>query len=264
MARRALFVPTVALTAVVTLLSACSGPGAAEEDSPEVPELGVCRVLAPEDVSEPANSSEVVDCTEDHTAETYAVGPLPEELSEAAYDSKEVGAFAYKTCSKAFMKFLGADESLAMRTLLSWAWFRPSEEAWADGARWYRCDLVGGDEDAKEYANLPETAKGLMATGIGPDEWMQCVNGDAVPGAPRIPCSQKHTWRAVSTIKVGREEDPYPGDKVVEVTSRDYCGDQVSAWLEYPLTYKFAYTWFHEAEWKTGNRRSICWAWTTG
>lgn len=264
MARRQLFVLTGLLALVLPLLTACADPDTPDADSIEVPELGVCRVLGPDDIAEEHNAGEVVDCADDHTAETYAVGSLPDGLSDAPYDSKEVGAFAYKTCSKAFMKFLGADESLAMRTLLSWAWFRPSEDAWEDGARWYRCDIVGGDEDAEAFVNLPETAEGLMSTGVGEDKWMQCVNGDAVPGAPRIPCSEKHTWRAVTTIKVGADDDPYPGDRMVEVISRDFCGDSVSAWLEYPLTYKFAYTWFHEAEWKTGNRRSICWAWTTG
>lgn len=261
MAERLLTGPLLAL---LLLATACSqDTGAEDATSVAAPELGACRLLAPEDVAASANAAPTVDCAEDHTAETYAVGPLPSELDDAAYDDPDIGAFAYQTCTRAFMNFLGADESLAMRTLLSWAWFRPSEEAWDNGARWYRCDLVGGTEEATEFVTLPETAEGLMSSGVPDDQWMSCVDGEAVPGAPRIPCSEDHTWRAVTTIKVGAEGDPYPGDRLVEVTSRDYCDDSVSAWLGYPLQYKFAYTWFHEAEWKTGNRRSICWAWTT-
>ncbi|HXH79487.1 septum formation family protein [Nocardioides sp.] len=263
MAGRLLFLPLVAAVLAVSSCSA-SGSETPDADSVEVPELGVCRVLAPDDVSAPSNSVEVVDCAEEHTAETFAVGALPAGLEDAAYDDPKVGAFAYKTCARAYMKFLGADESMVMRTLLSWAWFRPSEKAWGEGARWYRCDVVGGNEDATSFITLPDTAQGLMSSGLPDDKWMACVNGDSVPGAQRIPCSEKHTWRAVTTIKVGADDDPYPGDRLVEVTTRDYCGDSVSAWLEYPLQYKFAYTWFHEAEWETGNRRSVCWAWTTG
>ena len=92
---------------------------------------------------------------------------------------------------------------------------------------------------------------------------MVCVNGPSVQGAPKIPCSQKHNWRAVTTIKVGDPEDPYPGDRVVEVTTRDYCSRSVGAWLGYPPEYDYGYTWFHEGEWKAGNRRSVCWAATT-
>ena len=42
--------------------------------------------------------------------------------------------------------------------------------------------------------------------------------------------------------------------------SRDFCSESVGAWLNYPVDYDFAYTFFHEAEWEAGNRRSVCWA----
>ena len=78
-----------------------------------------------------------------------------------------------------------------------------------------------------------------------------------------MPCSEPHTWRAVTTIKLGDEGDPYPGDRLVEVTTRDFCSESVGRWLGYPADYDFGYTWFHEAEWQAGNRRSVCWAKTT-
>ena len=42
--------------------------------------------------------------------------------------------------------------------------------------------------------------------------------------------------------------------------TRDFCSRSVAAWLNYPIDYDYGFTWFHEAEWKAGNRRSICWA----
>jgi hypothetical protein len=257
------------LAALVGLLlggctsSAGEDPDDASGGSVEAPALGACRVLAPADISEPTNATETVDCAEPHTAETYAVGDFPADLHDASYDDRRLGAFAYDRCSAQLLKFLGADESMALRTLVSWAWFRPSEDAWADGARWYRCDVVGGHEASTSLLDLPKTAKGLMLP-APPDEYMACVAGEAVVGAPRTPCSERHDWRAVTTIKLGEPDDPYPGDRLVEVTSRDYCGKSVSAWLDYPLRYTFAYTWFHRAEWKAGNRLSVCWARTEG
>lgn len=109
--------------------------------------------------------------------------------------------------------------------------------------------------------NLPETAKGLLM-GIPADQWMTCVDGPTVSGSVKIACTEPHTWRAVTTIKLGEPEDPYPGDRLVEVQSRDFCSDSVGAWLNYPIDYDFGYTFFHEAEWQAGNRRSICWALT--
>ena len=135
---------------LVLLLAGCSSSAGGDDvdpaavDSIEVPELGVCRELTPEDVAATSNASPAVDCAEPHTAETFAVGDLPAELADVAYDDAELGKFAYATCGKAFRKFLGVDESRVMRSLVSWAWFRPSEQAWEDGARWYRCDAVGG------------------------------------------------------------------------------------------------------------------------
>ena len=89
---------------------------------------------------------------------------------------------------------------------------------------------------------------------------MVCVNGPSVNGSPKIPCSEPHSWRAVTTIVLGKPKDPYLGDRLSEVRSRDFCSESVGAWMNYPIDYDYGYTWFHEAEWKAGNRRSICWA----
>ena len=249
---------------LVLLVTACGEDGQGSNVDPELvdaveaPQLGACRVLTPDDVALPSNATKTVDCGDRHNAETYAVGDLPASLDDAAYDDSDVGAFAYDRCSKKFMTFLGADESVVMRTVVSWAWFRPSEEAWDNGARWYRCDIVGGGDQSKSYVDLPKTAEGLLLRQA--DRWMVCVNGPSVSGAEKIPCSDEHNWRAVTTIKVGDADDKYPGDRVVEVKTRDFCSDSVGAWLSYPVDYDFGYTWFHEAEWEAGNRRSICWA----
>ena len=234
----------------------------AQVDSIETPELGACRVLGPEDIAATSNATKTVECTERHTAETFAVGDLPEDLHDEDYESEELGAFAYRTCSEKFQAFLGADESVVMRTVVSWAWFRPSEKAWEQGARWYRCDIVGGAEQSKRFVELPETAAGLLE-GKPKDRWLVCVNGASVQSAPKIPCTETHNWRAVTTIKLGEPEDPYPGDALVKVTTRDYCSESVGAWLGYPPEYDFGYTYFHEGEWKAGNRRSVCWAKTS-
>jgi hypothetical protein len=255
------------MAAAVAMLAAGCADGAETDpdvdpkqvNSVEQPELGACRDLTPEDVAQPANATKTRDCAEEHTAETFAVGALPPRYEEVAYDDPDLGKFAYQTCSQGFEKFLGADESLVMRTVVSWAWFRPSEKAWDEGARWYRCDVVGGGEESTEFVSLPESAKGLLL-GRPKDRWMVCAAGKSVAGNAKIPCNQRHTWRAVTTIKVGLDTDDYPGDRLVEVKTREFCSDSVGAWMNYPVDYEFAFTWFKEAEWEAGNRRSVCWA----
>ncbi|MDF1603852.1 septum formation family protein [Nocardioides sp. YIM 152315] len=244
--------------AVALSLTACGNRDGEPADM-EAPELGACRVLTSDEVAQPADDTAPVPCAEAHTAETYAVGDLPSDFDDVDYDDSELGAWAYAKCSDGFREFLGADESLVMRTVVSWAWFRPSQDAWDEGARWFRCDVVGGGEQSKEYVDLPTSARDLLL-GRPKDSWMVCADGATVAGSVKVPCTEAHTWRAVTTISLGERKDDYPGDRMVEVTTRDFCSKSVGAWLNYPVDYDFGYTWFHEAEWQAGNRRSVCWA----
>jgi Septum formation len=244
----------------VLALAACGKGADGPSDSTAAPALGACRVLSPDDITHPTNDTEPVSCSQRHTAQTYLVSSFSGDLAGSTMDDAKLGAYVYDACEKGFMTFLGGDESLVMRSTLTWAWFRPSEAGWKKGARWFRCDVVGGGEQSKTFVELPKTAKGLLL-GRPDDRWMVCANGPTVAGSVKVPCNAKHDWRAISTVQVGKPDDPYPGDRVVEVKSRDFCSDQVSAWLNYPVSdYDFGYTWFHEGEWKAGNRRSICWA----
>ncbi|MFL6155824.1 MAG: septum formation family protein [Marmoricola sp.] len=229
-----------------------------ESDRVTAPPLGACRALSAADLTSASNHSAVVPCTRAHTAQTFAVGRLPASTG-STYADKRHGGYVYSTCQLAFAQFLGADESTALRSRLSWAWFRPSARGWSRGARWYRCDLVGGESGARRLQNLPRDAKGLFSTST-PDAWMTCSRGATVAGGTKVACSQPHSWRAVTTVKVGQPADPYPGDRLVQVRSRDYCHDSVGGWMHYPPDYDFGFTWFKADRWAAGNRRSICWA----
>jgi hypothetical protein len=250
----------VVLLALVLASAACSNPAHRDDDSDSTkpPKLGACRDVSAGDLRRASNATPVVSCSRRHTAETFAVGTLPKETG-ASYDDRRHGTYVFDTCSRAFRDFLAVDESLAMRVQLAWAWFRPSERSWGRGARWYRCDVVGGRDGAKVLRPLPTEARGLFSTDL-PDAWLTCARGATVPHSSKVPCSEKHDWRAVTAVKIGQPKDPYPGDRIVQVRSRDYCSDWVGAWMHYVPDYDFGYTWFREADWATGNRRSVCWA----
>ncbi len=256
--------PALGVLLATLVLSGCGGaePGASATADGRVtpPELGSCRALTAKDVARSSDTTKPVPCSEEHTAETFAIGTFPSRFAGADYDDEGLGRFVFTTCGKAYRTFLGGDESETMRSLLSWAWFRPSEKAWKAKARWYRCDVVGGPIGAASYRALPRTLKGFM--GAKPDEdWTLCARGAKVAGSEKVPCSAKHDWRAVTTIKLGQAKDPYPGDRIAQIRSQQFCSDSVGAWLNYPATnYEYGVTVFHEAEWKAGNRRSICWA----
>ena len=251
----------VLLTATAMTLSGClwgsGGDGSA--GSATAPDVGACRILTPPDVAKPSNATTPVPCSQTHTAQTYAVASLPSEFDHASYDDPDVATYAYRSCTEEFRTFTGADESLSMRTILSWAWFRPSTSAWDDGARWYRCDVIGGGDQSGSYVDLPATTQDLL-TGRPKDAWMVCAQGATVDGSVKVPCSEKHDWRAVTTIVLGDDSADYPGDQAVQSRTKDFCSTSVGAWLGYPVDYDFGYSWFQQPEWDAGNRRSVCWA----
>ena len=254
-------VPAIVVPAVLALLLAgCAAPleprSPADRSTP--PRLGSCYVLTPQDTGRPSNDEAAVPCAKPHTAQTFAIGTLPRSTG-TSYTAPGHGRYVYDTCEKAFERFLGLDESTALRIRLSWSWFRPSERGWKSGARWFRCDVVGGPTEARQYLALPTTTKGLFSR-KPPEAWLTCAQGPTVLKSEKVSCTQPHDWRAVTTIKLGGPQDAYPGDRLVQVRSRDFCSDSVGAWLNYPVDYEFGYTWFHRAEWQAGNRRSVCWA----
>jgi hypothetical protein len=237
---------------------ALPGGGGGGPADAEAPEAKACRVLDAEAITAASDDTETVDCSETHNAETFYVGEF-DKADDLAYDDPSLGARVYEECNARYIKFVGATRSLALRTVIDWAWWRPSEEAWKDGARWFRCDVVGGNEESAQLVDLPETAKGLLL-GIPPPRWMLCANGPVVAEAPKVACNQKHVWQAVSAVVMGKPKAKWPGQRVIEVNSRDYCSDWVGAWLNYPLDYEYGYTYFGRAEWEAGNRESVCWA----
>ncbi len=223
------------------------------------PEVGLCREVDAATVAAASDDTEPVDCGTAHTAQTFHVGWFDEAATkDTAYDDEGLGEEVARTCAPRFRRFTGATDSLALRTVATWAWWRPSEEAWQAGARWFRCDVVARSTDAA-LAALPRTARGLLL-GIPEPRWLVCADGAAVADAPRVACTEQHTWRAVSAVSIGRKRDPWPGSRVVEVRSRDYCSDWVGAWTNYALDYQYAYTWFGKDDWDSGNRLTVCWA----
>jgi hypothetical protein len=251
----------VLLLGTAVALSGCLGrsEGDGSSASTTAPDVGACRTLTPNDAAHPSNSTVPEPCSQPHTAQTYAVDPLPSQFTHAAYDDPDVAAYAYRTCTQQFMDYTGADESLSMRTILSWAWFRPTAAAWDHGARWFRCDVIGGGAQSTRYIDLPATTQDLL-TGRPKDVWMVCAQGATVDGSVKVPCSEKHDWRAVTTIVLGDASAKYPGDQAVQARTKDFCSKSVGAWLDYPVDYDFGYSWFQQPEWDAGNRRSVCWA----
>jgi hypothetical protein len=107
-----------------------------------VPEVGTCFSSARsyENVRTNAEQDRVVPCEERHAMEVVASGPLdgprPSEGSDAARG-------LYEDCTSSAEHYLGMPWFTARTWLVV---SLPSADAWADGAQWYRCDLITTDE----------------------------------------------------------------------------------------------------------------------
>ena len=257
MAIAALCVMAFSLTSCATKVGPRDDPSVV--DSTAIPTTALCRDLLPSDLAERSNATKTVPCTDPHNDVTLIVGTLPADYTGLKVGDDKITQFLYGICEGALESALGTDESTVMRSMLSWAAFRPSDTAWKDGARWYRCDLVGGTTKSTVLLDLPVKTTGLLS-GTTPDEWMACAVGASVATGKVVPCSQQHSWRAVTTIKLGEDNTSYPGDAVAEAKTKQYCSDSVDAWLGYPASFDFGYTWFGQMQWDAGNRRSVCWA----
>ena len=135
----------------------------------------------------------------------------------------------------------------------------PALRAWLGRRRALgdRCDLVGGPAEAKQYAPLPASAKGLFRA-KPPEQWLTCAQGRGRRSRRRCPAVDSTTGgqspRSSSVPR--RTATPRPaGPGAVARTSARIGGCVDAATVDY----EFGYTCFDEAEWKAGQRRTVCW-----
>ena len=160
------------LLATLLLLAGCTeeqGTNVDPElvDSVAAPEDGACRVLTPDgrDDGQQRDPDRRLHRAP-HGADLRGRRPARASSPTRRTTTRQLGEFAYRTCGEQFQEYVGGDESLVMRSVVSWAWFRPSEKAWSDGARWYRCDIVGGgDRERRSSATSRRTPRGCSRAG---------------------------------------------------------------------------------------------------
>jgi hypothetical protein len=85
--------------------------------------------------------------------------------------------------------------------------------------------------------------------------------GTAGPGSAafkRLPCREKHTWRALRTIDLDGEE--YPGTTAAKEAGQKTCQQAGQEVADDALDYQWAYEWPTAKQWEAGQTYGICWA----
>jgi hypothetical protein len=142
--------------------------------------------------------------------------------------------------------------------MLRAVWFTPTVQASDEGADWFRCDViaVAGDQ---QLATLTGTLKGALGSAGASGPWAMC--GTAQPGSPsfrRVPCREKHSWRALRTVALDGAD--YPGQAAAKAAGQDACQEAGREVAADALDYRWGYEWPTRAQWDAGQTYGICWA----
>jgi len=268
----------LALTALLALagLSACGGsepssspssssssvpaPGPTRATPPPTPAADACYSLTFSQALAPTTRAQPVSCAKRHTTQTYAVGRLDTVVDGhlLAVDSEHVRAQVARTCPARLARFLGGSPDDLRLSMLRSVWFTPTVEQSSEGAAWFRCDViaVAGPDS---LLPLSGRLKGVLADDDRAERFAMCSTAE--PGTAafrRVPCGEKHAWRALSTVPLpaGR----YPGEAKAKAAGQSVCKDAGREVASDALDYQWGYEWPTAAEWADGQTYGICWA----
>jgi hypothetical protein len=271
MMRRALVAGLAAL-----LVTGCSGgdpdPEDAASSSPTAapspvtateqpfPKDRDCYLLGVEEAVAPTADLPPVDCAEEHTAITFAVGRL-DNIADGhllAVDSQQVQDMVASACPEKFAEFAGGSAEAQRLSMLRAVWFTPTVEESDRGAEWYRCDaiVVAGDD---QLAPLHGRLAGVLGTPDGRDRFGMC--GTTAPDHPdfeRVICSRRHSWRAIATVDFAPGD--YPGVDAVRSEGQDQCENAGAGVADDALDYEWGYEWPTKEQWRQGQTFGRCWA----
>ncbi|MGI5521950.1 septum formation family protein [Micromonospora sp. CA-259024] len=231
-----------------------------------VPEAGVCHHSS-QQVGFLSGYNPMA-CAEEHRVETMHVGTLTGPGAERSTPPKlgSVGMRAAQAaCDTEVTKAVGADwrsGRLGLTVVL------PSPQAWAGGARWYRCDVT-------EIASIDDTAvaprtgslRGALA-GAAPPAY-RCFDPklikEEIDEMVPVSCTAKHHAEFVGVWKAPDiSYDEF--NRTIKRTHRA-CQTVIAKYAKVPdnaqLEFRAGTIYYqpYEDEWKNGNRGVQCFLW---
>lgn len=204
-----------------------------------------------------------VGCDELHVAETYHVGAEPDDPVAPSEGSAGSRA-AYRECSDEAAGYLGGPWRRA-RIGVHVTW--PSREAWAGGARWFRCDVTQSDLDGQSDTGRTASLKGAL-TGASPLRlgcFNPTVDKDNVRTMTPVSCTRRHRAEFVG-LWTG-PDIPYAEQSKDRTRSAAGCRSAIAAYTGVPddgdIQYRSGWISFNptKTEWLQGERRVRCFLW---
>ena len=244
---------SVLLAAAGVLLAGLVAPAPAAA----APQVGACydyRAAVLDEVSTPAPA---VDCSQPHTAETYYVGRVADSFGPPSEASLARILSAGRPCTVTAMNgYLGVPDRVLPSRFRTVVLF-PTDEQWAAGERWVRCDVVlQGGLQLKAFSG---TAAALVASAPA-EQFDFCTprepNARATAAYPCL--NPKRNWIKVLDRELGGPGSAFPGTGTVERKTRALCERQGKVWdgkEKYPGWWAI---WPTSVGWKEGTRTAQC------
>jgi hypothetical protein len=226
------------------------------------PDLDTCRALDYGAISHYTNDDPTVPCTAAHTAYTFAIETLPDDVRVAGVSigNKAIQHAASDACRTAFDGYIGGDAATRALSRLSVTYFLPPQDGFNAGAHWIRCDVVAL-KTPSSLATLPAgSLQGFLDKPTAQRDYGVCTQG--VPGGPDatlVMCSQQHLYRAVTTLRLGDDNAAYPGPSVTAKQGQQRCADYLRNKLGEATGYTFGWTYPTASDWASGQRFGYCW-----
>ncbi|GAA2715791.1 septum formation family protein [Micromonospora olivasterospora] len=267
----------LAVGATATALAGCGTPAGVDGDLVDdwkplaaptqfVPAAGACHT-AFEDVGYLA-SYNPVDCGASHRVETIHVGTVTGPAADRS-TSPAAGSAGMKAvraeCDREVNKAVGGDWRSG-RLFLSTVF--PSKQAWAGGARWFRCDLNEKESlDDSTAVTRTGSLKGALTgnSALAYRCFSPKIKNDRVTEMTAVSCTKRHRAEFV-----GVHQGPdIPFDQINKNGERIHrgCLALVAAYAKVPnngdMKYRAGTIFYHarEAEWNDGNRGVQCFLW---
>lgn len=235
------------------------------EPPPPPPDTGTCRDLNFGDINRYSNTTAPTSCQRRHTAYTFAVTPLPEDIAfeGVAIRNDAVQEAAASACRAEFAPYVGGDAATRALVRLTATYFLPDQASFDRGAHWVRCDIIALQGE-KILAVLPPKLKGALDHPEVVSDYGLCSAG--APGTAEsvmATCNQPHAFRAIAALRLGGAEDSYPGDGATLDDGQQRCEDLIKSEVDDGGGYTFSWTYPTAADWQAGQRFGYCWNKTT-
>jgi Septum formation len=227
---------------------------------PDAPKVGECRKLTYTDIGLYSNDTLPSDCKDPHTSFTFSVPTLPADIAFEGVQIKNdaVQTAASQACRDAFMHYIGGSAATRALSRLTVTYFLPDQQGFDAGAHWVRCDVIA-IQSSNSLGDLPNELAGILNDPSVLTKYGVCSRG--TPGDASsllVMCTQDHDFRALTAIRLGELDAPYPGEHVA-AGHKGECEDFVANALGVTGGFTYAWTYPSSGDWADGQRFGYCW-----